>query len=145
MVAAKPARPLVLDNSVVLAWFMAEERTAEARELLAGLAETELLVPALWWTELANGLVISCRRGRMTEAQLAVNLNLIESLRLETDAPNHDKTERLIGLATEHGLTAYDAAYLELVLRREAILATFDTELWIAADRAGAKLATRAN
>ncbi len=39
----------------------------------------------------------------------------------------------VMDLAVKHGLTAYDASYLELALRKNAILATLDNQLAAAA------------
>jgi predicted nucleic acid-binding protein len=44
-------------------------------------------------------------------------------------------------LAEKHGLTNYDAAYLELAIRRNIALATTDQALRRAATRAGVPLA----
>ena len=45
-----------------------------------------------------------------------------------------------MSLAREHGLTAYDAAYLELAMRLGLPLATGDRDLKSAAARAGVVL-----
>lgn len=49
---------------------------------------------------------------------------------LETDRRAWHETA---GLASRHGLTLYDAAYLELALRRRLPIATLDRELIAAA------------
>jgi predicted nucleic acid-binding protein len=50
------------------------------------------------------------------------------------------ETARLLALARRHGLTVYDAAYLELALREGLDLATLDTELADAARAEGMPL-----
>jgi predicted nucleic acid-binding protein len=45
-----------------------------------------------------------------------------------------------LALARAHRLTAYDATYLELALRRGAPLATFDQKLAEAARKAGGRV-----
>jgi predicted nucleic acid-binding protein len=47
---------------------------------------------------------------------------------------------RLSRLARDHGLTAYDASYLDLALRTGSVLATRDAELQRAAPQAGVTL-----
>lgn len=47
------------------------------------------------------------------------------------------RCDLVLALAREHGLTAYDATYLELALRVGAVLATFDGKLADAMRRAG--------
>jgi len=61
---------------------------------------------------------------------------------VSTDSPGGATSlASLHGLAGEHGLSAYDAAYLELALRKKAGLATGDRELAAAAEKAGVPLA----
>ena len=45
-----------------------------------------------------------------------------------------------MALARSYGLTAYDAMYLELALRRGAPLATFDSQLADATRKAGGRV-----
>jgi predicted nucleic acid-binding protein len=82
-------------------------------------------------------LVVGERRQRIDAQQVGRFLELIADLPVEIDnSPN----ERLIlTLARRHRLTFYDAAYLELALRHEA-LATLDDELLRAAEREGVAL-----
>lgn len=50
------------------------------------------------------------------------------------------RQDQIMALAREHGLTYYDASYLDLALRTGAVLATFDTKLAPAMKSAGGKL-----
>ena len=52
------------------------------------------------------------------------------------------RQDQVMGLAREHGLTAYDATYLDLALRMNAVLATFDGKLAGAMQDAGGALFT---
>ena len=45
-----------------------------------------------------------------------------------------------MGLAFEHGLTFYDALYLELAIRRQLPLATLDNDLQRAAAASGVEV-----
>jgi predicted nucleic acid-binding protein len=121
---------VVLDASVVIAWAFKEQHAIAERALERIQAE-EAIVPALWWYELRNVLVVGERQGRLTERQTARFLRNISRLAITIDSsPNEAEVLRL---ARCHRLTAYDAAYLELA-RREAIpLATLDQELAAAA------------
>lgn len=51
--------------------------------------------------------------------------------------PVGDHVSNVLPLAREYGLSAYDAAYLELSIRQGAPLATLDDRLGKAARRAG--------
>lgn len=124
---------------MALAWSLAEADSARAARFFGGLdPAVELWVPSLWWHETANALLIAERRGRTTEADAVRALELFRALSPETDfAAGPEPLWRWRSLGREHGLSAYDAAYLELAARRQLGLATLDKELAKAARAAG--------
>ncbi len=130
----------VVDCSVALAWALPDEASNRATRLLERLAPgDELWVPALWWYELANGLTVAERRRRVAAADVTRLGELYGSLPIRTDADHSVAlAARLIAIAHAHGLSGYDAAYLELALRRKLPLATADERLARAARAAGA-------
>jgi predicted nucleic acid-binding protein len=76
------------------------------------------------------------RRGRIAADQVAHGLMLLQALPLSGDETTAEQVPgRIFALARKHGLTIYDAAYLELALRRGATLATFDDQLLKAAKK----------
>jgi len=128
----------VLDASATLAWCFEDETTAPALSMLERLREQEALVPPLWLLELANGLVVAERRGRITRAESTRFLGLVGELPIRIDQTSTlDLASSVMELAREYELSAYDAAYLELALRLGRPLATLDERLRSAADRAG--------
>lgn len=134
-------KPLVLDASLALGWLFerADSREADvALRTLDVLPDTPTFVPALWHSEIGNALLVAERRRVITEAQSLDFLNRLDALPLQTDptAPGERRDQRM-ALAREHGLTLYDATYLELALRLGAVLATFDRALASAMQRAG--------
>lgn len=132
---------LVLDGSLTLAWYFSDEVDPYADAVAKGLASREALVPSLWRLEIANTLIIGERRKRSTEAQAAAFLARLEVLPIviddETDARAWSETIRL---ARTHTLSAYDAAYLELAMRRGLPLASLDDQLKAAAKAVGVPL-----
>ena len=130
---------LVLDASATLAWCFDDERTAESNALLDRLAVATALVPAIWHVELANALLAAERRRRITAEDIEHVYRLLNRLTIETDDPVLTPAP-LLALARVHRLTAYDAAYLDLALRRHLPLATRDTALARAAEAAGVAL-----
>jgi predicted nucleic acid-binding protein len=76
---------LVLDRSVTLAWYFADEANAYADAVAQGLANGEALVPSLWPLEVANALLMGERRKRSTEAQAAAFLARLETLPIVID------------------------------------------------------------
>ncbi len=132
---------LILDSSVALAWCFRDEATAASDALLEGLPQGRAIVPSLWLVEVANVLVVGERRGRLDPARSSAFLELIASLPIEIDPATADRPPApLMALARTHRLTAYDAAYLDLALRRTLPLATRDSALARAAQAEGVAL-----
>ncbi len=126
---------LVVDPSVALAWLLPDEANTRADAIRVAVEDgADAWVPAHWWLEIANGLLMAERRGRITPEQVARALSLVNSLPLEEDEQTAERIPaQTLTLARKHGLTIYDAAYLELAQRRGASLATFDAQLLVAA------------
>jgi len=131
---------IVLDNSVVLAWCMADESNPTAEAAMQAVTEHGGVVPVLWWYEIRNALVVNERRGRLTSADTHATLTDLRKLGFEID---HDHDEGLVlELARRHELSVYDAAYLEVAHRRNLPLASLDKKLCRAAQAAGVALCT---
>jgi len=132
---------IVLDASAALAWVFERSDPSEAQEartLLGRLATEEAIVPELWHLEVLNALVVGHRRGVITTAKAAAFLHHLEDLPIHTDEISlGGRKEQLFGLAREHELSAYDAAYLDLATRTRSALATFDRRLAAARDKTG--------
>jgi predicted nucleic acid-binding protein len=121
---------LVLDASLTLSWFFKDERTAGAEAVLTQVTETGAVVPGLWRLEVANGLQMALRRGRIDAAFRDAALTQLARLSIAAD-PDTDACAwtATLQLADRFRLTLYDAAYLELAQRRRLPLATLDKEL----------------
>ena len=121
---------LVLDSSVTLAWVYAAETTGAISDVLARVIESGAWVPGLWRLEIGNVLEMGVRKGRtdaaFRDAALADLALLPISVDTETDRQAWGAT---LQLSERHRLTLYDAAYLELALRRGLPLASLDAEL----------------
>jgi len=125
----------VIDPSVALAWLLPDEINSRADAVRVAVENgADAWIPAHWWLELGNGLLMAERRGRITAEQVAQALSLVNALPLEEDEETAEQIPvRTLTLARKHGLTIYDAAYLELAQRRGAMLATFDGQMLTAA------------
>lgn len=128
---------LVLDASVALSWAFDEDDGGYSERVLDALAEGQAVVPALWGLEIANGLVVAERRGRLTEAASARFLALLQSLPIEVEEVELDWLPHVVAVAREHAITAYDASYLVVAMRRGLPLATLDQRLREAARASG--------
>ena len=129
---------VVLDASAVMGWCFEDEADPEGDALLRRVAASGAVVPGLLALEVANVLVGAERRGRITPAESARFLGLLEALPIEVDAHTALRAPReTLLLARAHRLSSYDAAYLELALRLGLPLATRDAALCAAAAAAG--------
>lgn len=127
--------PFVVDASIAAAWCFPDEDHSAANAALRRLVDEEGFVPALWWFEIRNILVVGERRGRIDAAGTAQFLADLRGLPIRVDsAPD---SETVLALARKHNLTAYDAAYLELARRIGGSLATLDRALLAAAAAEG--------
>lgn len=124
----------VLDCSIAVSWCFEDEARPDTDALLERLRGDGAVVPLLWHLELGNVLIQSERRGRLTAAETAMRLELIAALPIVTDEQFSSSTLReILILARADRLTTYDAAYLELSIRRGLPLATKDRALAVAA------------
>jgi len=131
---------MVIDASLALAWCFKDELTETATRLLEELRSGAAAVPLLWPIEVANVLAIAERRKRITLAERAQLIALLETLEIDVDGETSALAfTRILDLAREQRLTAYDAAYLELAMRLGVPLASKDGDLCDAAERVGVK------
>lgn len=132
---------VVLDGSVALAWCFEDEATAEIDALFDYIAEHGAHVPSIWRLEVANGLQSAIRRKRIDAAyrDLALSRLMTQRVTVDTETDRH-AWSTTVRLAERHGLTIYDASYLELALRLDLPLATADKLLIAAAQSAGLPL-----
>jgi len=128
----------VVDASITLAWCFEEERTHRIMDLLHRLGQNGAQAPLLWPLEALNGLLMAQRRRRIDERQRAELAAFLRDLpvTLDTETTDHAWTTTA-QLAERHRLSAYDASYLELAMRRKLPLATLDKDLIKAAKAVG--------
>lgn len=133
----------VLDNSVVMRWLFGDGSAGDlayATHVLDTLGgpEASAVAPAIWPLEVANVVARAEAKGLMTEARSAAFVQLLQDLAIEvdTDTAQH-ALENTLQLARRFGLSAYDAAYLDLALREGLPLATLDSGLLNAAAATG--------
>ncbi|MDG3008395.1 type II toxin-antitoxin system VapC family toxin [Paludisphaera mucosa] len=131
----------VLDNSVVMAWGFDDEADPYADNLLGLIPSARAYVPSLWPLEVANVLLVGERRQRITAADTSRFLSLLGTFPITVDDETtaHAWGETL-SLARAQKLSAYDAAYLELAMRRGLPLATLDAKLKATAAAVGVTL-----
>ena len=128
----------VVDSSIALTWCFEDEASADTDKLFERIRDVGAVVPGLWHLELGNILLQAERRGRITRTDVVLRLGLIANLPISVDVETTPRAWReILSLARAEGLTAYDAAYLELAERCGLPLMTRDNALADAARRRG--------
>lgn len=129
----------VLDASAAVAWASPDE--APSAELAAAVASGTAVAPALWPFEVQNVLTVLRRRGRLKGEDWEAAAGALRAIRIEIESADRRRVEEdVLKIADQYGLTVYDAAYLELALRRRIPLATLDDALRRTATSAGVEV-----
>ena len=123
-------RRFVVDASVALkAYFPDEEGHQQAQAVIHDyvLDHTELLVPPLFQSEIANDVLVAVRMERISEELAYEILSQIENLNIPIATP--PSPQEICRLAIEYGRSAYDATYLSLI-DESSSLVTGDKKLY---------------
>jgi len=141
---SKASTSFVLDSSVALAWCFVDEKAVYPQSVLDSLTVGNVaIVPNLWHLEVANIFLVSERRKRCTNAEVVQWLGFLLALPIQEDTETSKKAwGDTLHLGRSHGLSVYDASYLELALRVGVEIATLDVDLRKAAVKAGVKVFT---
>ena len=117
---------IVIDASITLSWLLADEANATSVAVTTALVNAEeVAVPAHWCLEVVNSIWMAERRKRLDPPGVAQAIALCAQLPVSID-PETDKraTVETLALARQHQISVYDAAYVELALRRGAAVAS---------------------
>lgn len=131
---------LVVDTSMVVAWFVVGQATAHTRSVLARAGREALHAPSLLQVEFASALLKLAHRRKITFDAVDEILGVFEALDLVIDkAPPTART--IASICRRYALSAFDAAYFELAIRLELPLAAKDGPLTDAARKIGMAIA----
>jgi predicted nucleic acid-binding protein len=132
----------IVDASVGFAWVYPSQASEETDLLLSEIeAGVAVVVPSLWYLEMANSLLAAQRRKLVSAAERRTALDKLSKLRLTVDEETVQTAfHKTSQLADKHGLSVYDAVYLELAIRRKLPLGSRDAPLREAAKRSGVKV-----
>jgi predicted nucleic acid-binding protein len=132
----------VIDASVALAAFFADERSAYTDSITRALSTGEVAyAPSIWPLEILNGLLVAERRKRLGREDVSQLVRFLDGFAIELD--------ELGSLAAHTGdlqfarhftLSVYDAAYLGVAQRRGLPLATVDKRLTAVAQSIGTSI-----
>ena len=129
----------VFDSSFVTALIIPDEKNHQVDKMYSKVEnEDERYVPHLLWYEITNVFKNLIRRRRFTAAEVTQFYPRLDAIRFTCDyAAGVDYSRKLLQLCNEYNLSSYDAAYLELAERKNAVLCTFDGNLKVAAKKYG--------
>ncbi len=134
----KKGYDFVLDCSLTMAWLFEDECTPAVEHVLDRLKDSVAIVPTIWPLEVANVLLMSQRRKRITSSKASSFVDALTALPIVIDESTSAKAMHSIyTLAESYQMTIYDAAYLELALREKIPLLSLDQDLIKAAKKAG--------
>lgn len=121
----------VVDASIALAWLLPDEESDEAERVIILAKLSGPIAPALFPLEVANALRSNLRRKRIDEAYRDEALMQLTRAAVARDLESYDPVvlAETVRLSDRHGLSVYDAAYLELAIRHDAPLGTLDEDL----------------
>jgi len=121
----------ILDCSVAMTWLFEHEASPRTDKLLDALAGRDVaVVPQHWLLEVTNVLLAAEASRKKKPAESAEFLALLGKLAIEPDPETvHYAATATLALGRKHRITSYDAAYLELAMRRGLALATLDGSL----------------
>ena len=128
------AEPGVLDASIAVKCFLEEVDSAAARRAVAERADW--IAPDLIFLEVASVALKTMRKGFLDQAQGAAMVAGASGLLVET-VSSLELCDAAFCLASDHGFSAYDAAYMALAQMRGGSLLTADLKLVDRAKAAG--------
>jgi predicted nucleic acid-binding protein len=115
----------VIDASVALRWFLNESGAEEAKSCFA---PQDALAPDLALAEIANGLWVAVRRGRINRATADTFLQLSQRVYVGL-TPSAALQQRAFEIACALDAAPYDCFYLALAERMGRTFVTVDRRL----------------
>ena len=130
---------LAIDASITLSWLLPDEGDQESMSVRKELLTRESVwVPAHWRLEVSNSLWMAERRKRLNASGVAQAVALFMRIPVTIDPETNARAGAdTLALARKHEISVYDAAYLELAMRRGAALGALDSQLRRVARKVG--------
>jgi len=132
----------VVDASVVLTWCFPDENSVLTKKVAQMFKQGDsAIAPSFWPHEVLNALLVGERRKRISTALIRTFLTDLEALPIALqEVPAEAVFDRIQSVSRAHGLTTYDAAYLDLAQSNGLPLATLDVDLISACSKTGVGL-----
>ncbi|MBX9991305.1 type II toxin-antitoxin system VapC family toxin [Phreatobacter oligotrophus] len=125
---------IVIDASITIAALSPDEQTDDTERYLNTIAVNDAVVPAIWALEVMHVFRRKVTRGILSPEVAAEALAAAQLLNVRVSSTSAAAAFTDIGrLARLHGLSPYDAAYLDCALKLDHPLATLDRRMRAAA------------
>jgi predicted nucleic acid-binding protein len=126
-------RSFIVDASVGAKWCLPladEELVEEAENLLEGFKTKEigLVVPDLFWIEVANAIWKSVRRDRLSRDDGTMALSLLQGSGIPT-MPSATLLPQALSIAVTYGRTVHDSLYVAMAIESSMEMVTADERL----------------
>lgn len=134
-------KQIVVDASCIGPFLLPDEAENLLPQVIDALESGSAIVPAHWPAEVGSLALSARKRGRIDGDVLAETMTDLGTFDIEIDASSPIQLwSSVMAVAQQHGLSFYDAAYLEIAIRRNLPLLTGDKALARAGDAAGIKV-----
>lgn len=113
----------------MLAWVLPGEDTKAAlalRNQAESHSQPRLLVPPMFWYEVANVLWVAMSRKRLSRQNAVKALELLMEFQFIVWPAD---PQNCLGLSVVHDIAVYDSAYLDIAVDQQALLWTMDQAL----------------
>lgn len=130
----KKGENFLLDTSVVMKWFVSEEKSQRAWQIQSDYlnGRHDLSVPELLLYEVANALKFTSLL--LTGEKIKEKIESLIKLKINIYPFDYDILQLSVDLALERDITVYDAYFLTLARETDSIFITSDEKLY---DRIG--------
>jgi predicted nucleic acid-binding protein len=116
----------VVDCSYFLSFIMPDEKNNDI-----DLAAYSVFVPSIFFLECMNVLKTALKKQRINQIQYEECMWAFKDLPFNVDhfSSTQESLQTISRLSLEHNLTNYDASYVELAIRLNALLGTHDKKI----------------
>jgi predicted nucleic acid-binding protein len=130
-------RQAVIDASVIISWFLPDETDGAYEAILNNIDKVRVHVPSIFEYEIMNILLNAEKRKRIDRSAVERVLEIVSQYPIVIDSSTSIFRENIkfFEMARSCDLTAYDTAYLELAVRLNVPLITYDKLLLNAAKK----------
>ena len=129
----------VYDTSFVGPLIIPDEKNPKVEKVHAAIDDDEkIFVSQLFWYEISNLFKNLLRRKRYVYDKVISFYQPLAAVRLTCDYESGiEYSKKLLKFCNDYNLSSYDATYLELAERKNAVLCTLDDNLRVAAKKHG--------